>query len=335
MRTLKRLLALCLCPHLVVSCKTASNTSAVLSDTVEASSTTLEFTGVGDLPISYRIFTKPNARGKMVILSGYRETYLYYDELISDFLSHGYSVYIMDNRGMGESGRPLANKQIVHVEKISDYVDDAEQFVDQIVKPNQSEHVFLFAHSTGGLIGAELLARRPDMFTAAVLSSPLLQLNTGLVPSSLLFSTVSSAVVLGLGQHYGPTYKDYQPSADTFSSCTTTHSEDEFAAGRQIRADHPEILQGGPSNLWIKLVLAETTHVAEFAPKVTTPVLLTQAGEDKFVMPRGQEKFCQLAANCQLMKFAGAYHEIFRETDDIKTPMMEAVFAHFANFDSP
>jgi lysophospholipase len=86
---------------------------------------------------------------------------------------------------------------------------------------------------------------------------------------------------------------------------------------------------GGPSSLWIKVLLDEESNALAGAAKVMTPVLLLQAGEDLFVLPEPQREFCARVPACRLLTFPGSYHEIFREVDNIRKPMLDAVFTHF------
>src|SRR5437868_1750116 len=105
----------------VVFCEAACNAKhststvrEVTDDNAVPEGVTGTFTGVDNVSIAYKIVRHPQSVASVVILSGYTESYLLYDELIQDFYRQNYSVYIMDNRGMGLSGRLLSNPQIVH-----------------------------------------------------------------------------------------------------------------------------------------------------------------------------------------------------------------------------
>ena len=83
------------------------------------------------------------------MLTGYTESYLMYSDLIKDLFEQKYSIFIMDHRGMGKSGRMLPNRQIVHVVNFDDYVNDAEFFTQEIARRDGSElPLYLFGHST-------------------------------------------------------------------------------------------------------------------------------------------------------------------------------------------
>lgn len=293
------------------------------------------FSGVADTRINFRIVDDadgkgPGDKGMIVILPGYSESYLLYDEVIRDFRADGYGVAIMDHRGMGLSERLAPNTQVVHVERFADYVADASRFVDLVREAAADRPLFLVAHSTGGLIGAEVLAQRPEQFTAAVLSAPLFELRTGGLPEWLVYGVTRLAVTLGLERAYAPGNGDIPFGSYVFADNRTTTSVERFEAKRQVYAAHPEIFQSGPSNGWVAAAISATWAAAELAPRITTPLLVLQAGADDFVGPDPQGTFCKLAPACQLLAFAGARHELFREVDAVREPLLAAVLAHFA-----
>ena len=113
--------------------------------------------GLSNAILIYKAFEVPNEKGAIVFVTGWTETHLKYAELIQQMVAEGYSVYTVDNRGMGFSSRLSDNPQMVHVDKFSDYVDDLKQFVDRVVKKKKHRKVFFVSHSMGGLITAHYM----------------------------------------------------------------------------------------------------------------------------------------------------------------------------------
>ena len=64
-----------------------------------------QFNGVGDITIACRTFHSPNAIAKIILCTGYNESYLKYSELIMNLCDMGFSVYCYDHRGQGFSSR--------------------------------------------------------------------------------------------------------------------------------------------------------------------------------------------------------------------------------------
>jgi len=292
------------------------------------------FAGKDGVPIAYRIAPRADTapdRGSLVILPGYTESHLLYEEPIADFTAQGYTVFIMDHRGMGLSGRLAVNPQVVHIGVFEDYVDDAAQFVTTIVKPQSPGKVYLFGHSTGGMIGASLLGRTPDAFAAAVLSAPLMSLDTGWLPRGLARAIVSATCALGFADSYAAGFGDFDMAKHTFEHATTTRSEARFDAQKAVLVANPAIVQGGPSYQWLREALGVTDDLAALAPKVKTPVLLFQAGADSFVSPEGQDAFCAAAPMCRKVLIPGGRHEMFREVDEIRGRFMQETLGFLAS----
>lgn len=83
-----------------------------------------QFMGVGDISIACRIFHAPNAIAKVILCTGYNESYLKYSEFIMNLCELGISVYCFDHRGQGFSGRFPEQEKRGYVDKFENYVDD-------------------------------------------------------------------------------------------------------------------------------------------------------------------------------------------------------------------
>lgn len=290
--------------------------------------------GQKGVELRYRAFPRKEGKGVVVIVPGYTENYLKYPELIYDLWTAGYSVYIMDHRGMGLSGRMAANRQVVHVEQLSYYVSDLQKFVDEVVSQDRlADKKYVVAHSMGGLVTAHLMARRPNLFRAAILNAPLLDLNTGKYPRSVAVALATALVDVGRGAHYAPGYGDFDLAKFTLEASPVTQSPTRFSLFRNTLIEHPELRMGGPSARWVKIMLAETraSRVEALAAQMRTPILMFQPGKDTYVLPRGQNIFCGIALDCKKMVFPGAKHETLREKDEFRAPAVKATLEFLDN----
>lgn len=132
-----------------------------------------EFNGVDDVPIRYVRFSAPQHQRVVVISPGRIESYVKYPEVAYDLFQRGYDVMIIDHRGQGRSGRLLADSHRGHVVNFADYVEDFTRFYQQAVLPLGYRQHFALAHSMGGAILAQFLARQPQAFAAAALCAPM------------------------------------------------------------------------------------------------------------------------------------------------------------------
>lgn len=293
------------------------------------------FTGQNNVNIYYEKYVVPDSKASIVISHGFTEYTGRYTELIYYFMKKGYSVYIFDNRGHGHSGNlGVKDTTQLNVENFDYYVLDLKTFLDKIVIPNKgkNEKLFLFAHSMGGCIGASFLEQFSGYFDAAILNSPMLEINTGSVPYLIAKPIVYTADFLGFGNEYAFGQSKFTP-VDNFANCgTSSEARYEYAFNKLINQDQ-YAERGGASFHWLKEAFSSTESVIteDNASKVKIPVLLFQAENDTYVGKNGQIKFAKYAPNCELVIVNGARHEIYRENDNILPGYLNKVFDFYNN----
>lgn len=284
--------------------------------------------GKAGVPLRYRAFPRGEGKGVIVLVPGYSESLVKYQETIYDLWSAGYSVYAMDHRGMGLSGRWLSNPQVVDIDRFEYYVDDLQKFIDDVVSRDAlADKKYVVSHSTGGLIVAHLMARRPFLFRGVVLNAPLLDIKTGKYSRTAAVALANTLTAVGRGKHYAPGSGDHDPKTYTLEASTTTQSRVRFDLYKHQLDTIPAIRQGGPSVAWVRTILRETRsgRVEALGNRMRTPILMLQMGVDAYVHARGQNLFCGAAVDCRKLIFPSAKHEIFREKDEYRAPAMRAV----------
>ena len=169
--------------------------------------------------IYYRTYRIPQAKAAIVISHGFCEFAEKYKEVIYYFLKNGYSVYIPEHRGHGYSDRIVVDGEKVHIEDYEQYVQDLHFFVKNVVELTEKRRI-LFCHSMGGAIGVRYLEEFPLTFDAAILSAPMLGMNTGKYPKWLAKVTADFFCVIGKGTKYAAGQSGFsdKPSFET-SSC--------------------------------------------------------------------------------------------------------------------
>ena len=289
-----------------------------------------EFKGVGGVPIRYRMFVAEHEKGALVIVNGFTETYVKFAEVIYDLSREGYSIYILDHRGQGFSGRMRKNPRMGYVRHFSEYVTDLKTFVDTVVNAQPHTRRFVLSHSMGGAITALYLAKYPKDFDAAAFSAPMHQINTSPYPEWMARFIANMSCGIGLGGNFAPGQGNHGLDG-TFAVNRLTHSEVRYNKAVAVTKAFPEVGMGGASNRWVQQSLRATTAVYKNSPKIQIPVLLLQASEDKLVKLPGQNEFCKRAQHCVKIPFPGAFHELLQETDAIRDRVVEAVIAFFAS----
>ncbi|WP_051560593.1 alpha/beta fold hydrolase [Clostridium beijerinckii] len=281
--------------------------------------------GDKDVKLYYEKYNIENAKANIVISHGYTESLVKYHELIYYFLKEGYNVFGIEHRGHGRSGTlGIADKTQVNVENFNQYVIDFKKFMDEVVMPNnQGKKVLLFAHSMGGTIGTKFIEDYPDYFDAAVLSAPMLEVNTGNIPKFLADIIVEFEVAIGNGGNYVLGKKAYTPEYNVNE--IGTNSLNRYKYSHDIVDNSEELQRGGASYNWTKEAFDTTNEIIkpENASKVEIPILLFQADNDTYVKSEGQNKFASNAKNCEIKKIDNSRHEIYLEKDEIQRPYLD------------
>jgi lysophospholipase len=310
------------------------------------------FAGSEGIDIAYRTFEKNDETGAIILLHGLNETALKYAELIYDLQGTGFSVYIMEHRGHGNSGRLLTGTdqdlRKVYIDDFENYVKDVKLFYDQIVMPKSHEKVFVFAHSLGGCIAVRYMETYTRDFDAAVLSSPMLQILTthpAQLDESVAYPLVSAMVALGLGEEYALDMEEPEVLVDSkdpekFEQELLTKSWKRWTVYNELIEDRPHLIAGGPGATWgvtnrfVKLAYEATFKARSFgeARKIKTPILLLRSDDDWLVGPEGPEKLQKRAVNCEefrIMHFPDAYHEAYMERDAIRDVVVDSTIGFF------
>ena len=314
------------------------------------------FRGVDNTRVNYAVFvqssintdTNINSRSEkrkcLVIVPGRSEGYLKYQELTFDLYQQGYDIFIIDHRGQGISERLLTNTHKGYVDSFEDYSIDLHLFIKQIVSIHCREKPYLLAHSMGGIISARYLQKHPEVIQAAVLSSPMIAINGAGIPKWLgkvliytgeqLNQWLSNDAWYFLGQSDS---KSDAYQLKSFNNNRLMQSQIRYQQFTQLYHSTPEIQLGGVTLHWLAEALKAENILFENMSRLTTPVLVLQAGADSVVDNEAQEAFCQQlhkqhpksCPNGQPIVINNARHELFFESDQYRDQALEHVITWF------
>jgi lysophospholipase len=284
------------------------------------------------LKLNYYSFTSHSNLKTLVVLPGRTEPAIKYAELVYDLKDQGYNIYILDHQGQGASDRRLNDLHKGYVKHFSDYVQDFSDWLEEVVIPETiNQERFLLAHSMGGTIATLYLAKSNEVFKKAILTSPMMQIDTKPYTEPVGRALTSLLVGVGLGKKYAPGKGPYIHAEDTFEHNEVTHSTMRFNMSKNIFLTWPELILGGPTNRWVNQSLKITKNINSLSDKIRIPLLLLQSGKDLVVKPARQTLFCGAISNCQLIHFTNAYHEIFQESDEIRNKAMRETISFLEN----
>ena len=286
--------------------------------------------GMKDSKLYYEKFIVENPKANIVICHGFGECTEKYYELIYYFMLEGYSAFIIQHRGHGRSQRLGIDQWQINVENFNYYIEDFKKFIDEIVIPSsRNKELLLFAHSMGGGIGTVFLEEYTNYFKAAVLSSPMHEIDTGKIPKTLAEIISRSMKIFGMEKRYIPGQTPYIEKKGLNSNATSSRKRYEYLC-EKIR-NNKAYQCGGSSVLWYLESLRATKNLVkkENASKVKIPVLLLQTEHDTYVKPEAQNKFAAYAQNCELVKVKGAKHESYFEKDEITFNVLEKILMFY------
>ncbi len=294
------------------------------------------FSGVDQVKINYYFLEKSNPDGVLIISPGQSESSLKYSEFLYDLKDLNYSIYIIDHRGQGESGRLLPDPIKSHVNRFSDYVNDFSYFVTEIVNPQRYRKSILLAHSMGGTIVSGFLLSHPKPVTAVILLAPMLEVNTGEYFDNLGADIVANILsITGFSTNYAPTQKPYNPAAK-FETNSVTSSRARFQMRIDLYNKYPQLRVGGTTVNWLRESLEYAVKLRTTPNVYQVPTVVFQAGKDQFVWPRGQNQTCELLSPkvCKIIRsgYENSQHEILMEQDFIRNKAVSSIKSYIKYF---
>ncbi len=274
----------------------------------------------------------------LVIFHGFCEYCAKYDEFSYYALQQGYAICRFDHRGHGFSPREKSldgDYSKVHIEHFATYVEDAHSVVAQIAQPlANGKQLFLFAHSMGGAIGAIYLREHKDIFTAAILNSPMMEVFLLGLPLWFGYPIANILRLIKGNTAYTPAHRDF-PTDHVFNAekyASTSEQRHQYFYEKRFEDDR--LKTWGGTMLW----LCQCLKAMKFLQKkkntknIKTPLLLLQAEKDATVLPNGQNRFAKNTPNCTLTVVKDADHEEFNGHNAIALPWYEKVFSFYKRF---
>lgn len=295
---------------------------------------TLQWQGQGGIPLYGEAFGPDNAERAVLLVCGRVESCIKYDELSDELLQLGYAVYRFDHRGQGLSGRLLADRHKGHIDSYAAAVADLQQICASI-RPHHRQ-LFLIAHSMGGCISALLLQQaHAPAITAAALCAPMVRLRSGPLPHWLAWLLVN--LQHGLCQlrprlRLDPPYfaKGGPYWERPFAGNHISHSAIRYQLFRAVMAANPQAQLGDPTLAWVARSFRAAATALAGAPRIRTPLLVLEAGDDLLIDGPSIRRFSQ-RAGAHYLQIAGARHELLFEADPLRQPALSAILDFFAS----
>jgi lysophospholipase len=265
-------------------------------------------------------------RGLCVLLHGQTEFIEKYEEVIGELRGRGFAVATFDWPGQGGSYRLLDNPLKAHIDDFSTYDAALWAFYDQIVKPLSDKPPMALAHSMGGHILLRALHDKPNAFSRAVLSAPMLRALTRGYPPWLARAACAFENMIGAKDEWVWGMDARDPHLITFDTQLVTSDRARFQRAQDLAFAHPELRLAGPTWGWLEAAYASMAKVMApgYAEAISTPVLLCAPGKDRIVDVTAEHEFVKRLPHGTLLDLPDSEHEILMESDPIRAKFWSA-----------
>jgi lysophospholipase len=304
---------------------------------------------------------KAPPRGVCVLLNGQTEFIEKYFEVIDELRQRGFAVATMDWRGQGGSSRALDDPRKGYVKDFAEYDEDLQTLMDWIVTPMLEQvetrlpHVrsavggggrswpsdqrrpdgaelIAVAHSMGAHNLLRYLTRKPDAFSAVVLSAPMIAVSLRGTPEWLARAVTLVSNRTGRGGEWVWGMEDRDPHRMTFDRQIVTSDSERFTRAQMILRENPDLRLSGATWSWLAAAFRsmDWLRAKGRAESITTPALVIGAGADRIVLTAEAEKFAARMPHATYVAIPGAEHEILMERDALRRQWW-AAFDSFMN----
>jgi alpha-beta hydrolase superfamily lysophospholipase len=254
------------------------------------------FTGCKGLDLYYQCWLpEEDPRAILLVVHGWAEHSGRYINLVNHFVSKGYAICALDQRGHGKS-EGMAG----YVERFSDYLEDLETFCDIARNEHGDTRIFLIGHSMGAIIAiayAATVDHQQDL-SGLIVSGALIRPGSSLPSALIPLARIMSLVLPRLGV----TILDASAISQDNSVVDAYINDPLVYRGRiscRLGAEMLETLRKLPSEI----------------PQINLPILIMHGTADRLCNPEGSQiLYDTVGSNDRTLKlYDGFYHEIFNE----------------------
>ena len=270
------------------------------------------FKAADGVKLHYVVLKSDDNRGSITVFHGKGEFFEKTEELMYELCRHGYNIFFLEMRGFGKSDRLSDDPEMVHVDSFDDYVSDQWEFFWKVVnKESDSKNRFIFSHSMGGLVASRFLEIHPQCYQAAVISSPMYAMKSG-IPEWMVKFLAFTSHLFHRDKAFAPGQHDYVPFV---FHPDKDGSRARFDAMLKYRAENDCFKTGGVSYGWVRTARIFSNKVLYDLESVSVPVLMCQAGRDETVDNEAELGFAGYMKDVLIVQFPESGHEIYLTTD--------------------
>jgi lysophospholipase len=267
-------------------------------------------------------------RGSLFFINGRSDFIEKYLEVYADFRTRGWDVTTFDWRGQGGSRGPGEERLDASFDP---FVEDLAALLADWRQASPGPHVAM-GHSMGGHLLLRTIIDRTPALDAAILTAPMLNVNSAPIPIRIAPDIADTMYWLGLGKL--PMWKvpPAMRAPGGPRNRNLTHSRDRYEDELFWWNARPEYNTGAPSFGWMRA--AFRSRDAAFTPEklrqVALPILIIGAEKDRLVSAAAIREAAALLPHAELEMMPDAAHEILRDSDEIRARAYARIDAFLA-----
>jgi len=236
-----------------------------------------------------------NPKAEVLITHGFGEHSGRYEALTEHLVKRNYAVTAYDHRGHG-----LSDGLPGHVESFAEYDADLTKLIDSVRSRGHSNLVFVIGHSMGGLVALRQVALKSGTISGLIVSAPLIEIAVPVPAHKMMIARVGARMAprMRLDNEIDPASLSRDPEV-----------------GRAYATD--PLVNRKVSAKWFAEANRAMGEVVEWAPRVTTPVLVMHGTDDRLASVNATQRIFDrlISPDKELVIYPGFYHELFNEPE--------------------
>ncbi|HZG47581.1 MAG TPA: alpha/beta hydrolase [Allosphingosinicella sp.] len=252
------------------------------------------------------------ARGSLLFAGGRGDFVEKYLEALAHWRRRGWSVSSFDWRGQGKSKGTIVGG---HLDSFDILLEDLAALVEDWRAGGPGPHVIV-GHSMGGHMLLRLLIERPPPIAAAVLTAPMIEVNSGPIPPRAARLIAAAASRIGFAQRAlwgAPLARAPAGSKrqQVLTNCLERY-EDELSWWER----EGEFAPSPPTFGWLHASYRSgRLFTRRRLARVDLPILLVGVEQDRLVSADAIRRVAAALPRAELAMFDDCAHEILRERD--------------------
>ncbi len=271
-----------------------------------------------------------NAKGTIIFLPGFTGTMEMSMDVISGLHAAGFNVAGVEYRGQGGSYRPLSNPEKGYIESFELLANEVAQFAE--ANRDTDLPLFFYSISKGAHITMRMAAMDLVEVDAYALVVPMIKINPAPFDYDQVAGMAKILGALGLGDMYAPGQTQWPDRPLIFGEAEGCNANPKTAQIQNaLFALNPDLRTRGTTVRWINQTVASTEKLLEkgFMSKLTEPVIVFTAGDDRLVSTEAIQQFCEQLSDCQESHFKEARHCINPESAERRDEILRQSIRHF------